>query len=452
MQELGVESAERLLLVGQLAAVEGMVVDPVADSFHAPVVVDGGSSVHATEALFVHAALAQFLSAIDHDRVGVHGGGDNHGGDGGKRASGEEIGGDALLVVVFEEVQHTVLYVFQTLPATGDAGSGSLSADNGTKGIVKSHFIIKIVELPRMDIVPVFIRIIDFGNEQNAVPLLNLRDDPLPKLNGHHLRHIATEGINAFPRPEAENIQHFQPCIGQRVKVAGAAMDIINAVVQFDSLVPVISPRLGRKAVVAGCLGGKFAVCKMLLLFVVEMQCQCTFRHIIEIVAGVKSLACVVMFAEVGNKRALGVRMVLAGYVVGHKVDDNLHACLVRPLNQLFKLLHTVGNTVGKCRIYVVVILDGVGRACRAFHYAAVVFADAVSREIGLGGMFDNAGVPDVGNAQLLYLRQSQSGKGREFARAVFRHIPIADKPLVQVSKQAGEHLINNYFVFVLHV
>ena len=63
-----VRVVECLLLVGQFLRPCGQLLQGT----HAPVVEDGRAAVCSAESLAVHARFAEFLSEVDHERIGVH--------------------------------------------------------------------------------------------------------------------------------------------------------------------------------------------------------------------------------------------------------------------------------------------------------------------------------------------------------------------------------------------
>ena len=73
--------------------------------------------------------------------------------------------------------------------------------------------------------------------------------------------------------------------------------------------------------------------------------------------------------------------------MVGHKVDDDLQSCLVRALYQGFKLLHALIYVDGKIGIDIIIVADGVRRACPTLHHGWVLGGYAILRVVGLGSM-----------------------------------------------------------------
>ena len=68
----------------------------------------------------VLAFLAEFLTEVDHHGSGADGGGHYERGGYEVGLSGKLFGGEAMLVVVFEEVEHVWLHVAEALPASGE--------------------------------------------------------------------------------------------------------------------------------------------------------------------------------------------------------------------------------------------------------------------------------------------------------------------------------------------
>ena len=74
------------------------------------------------------------------------------------------------------------------------------------------------------NVVPVFCRVVYFGNEDNRIIFLDKRNRPFPKFNRDHFCHIASETVNLFACPEAEDVQHFIPRVGDRIEMLASAV------------------------------------------------------------------------------------------------------------------------------------------------------------------------------------------------------------------------------------
>ena len=69
------------------------------------------------------------------------------------------------------------------------------------------------------------------------------------------------------------------------------------------------------------------------------------------------------MRTEILDAGGSGVGMIAAGGVIGHKVDNHLHAGVVGAGHESLKLSHTVVDVDGNIGVHVIIVLDGVGRA-----------------------------------------------------------------------------------------
>ena len=78
-------------------------------TFHTPIVENRCPTVTAAEALHVHTALTEFLTGVNHKRIGVHAGTYHQSRQSTLCISSKEVGGDALLVVVLQEVEHVLV-------------------------------------------------------------------------------------------------------------------------------------------------------------------------------------------------------------------------------------------------------------------------------------------------------------------------------------------------------
>src|SRR6186713_1232542 len=109
------------------------------------------------------------------------------------------------------------------------------------QGIIKLNLIIEIVELSRLDVVPVFVWIVYLCDENNvAVYSGNLWNSPRPKFDGHHFGHVAAETIHLFCCPEQEYILHFYPCIRNWIKMFLPAVLNVNAIIKLYCFIPII--------------------------------------------------------------------------------------------------------------------------------------------------------------------------------------------------------------------
>ena len=183
------------------------------------------------------------------------------------------------------------------------------------------------------DIITIFRRIVNFSDKANIINLLHLRDHPVPEFNRNHFRHIAPETVHPFSRPEKQDIQHLRPCIGNRIEMRGTAVHIINTIIQFDRLIPIVLSGTGAEAIVTRDFAAQFAIFKIFLLSS-ELQAQGLPRYIIEIIIGIESFRSIVFLSQIFDIRHLGIRIILAGNMVGYEIDDYFHSGFMRPSDQ----------------------------------------------------------------------------------------------------------------------
>ena len=150
------------------------------------------------------------------------------------------------------------------------------------------------------------------------------------------------------------------------------------AIIQLHGLVPVVDAGSRRKRISRGS-GGVF-----LIPVGIYRQAEGLPGIVIEIVLRGPMHRLVVSSAEIH---------VLAGYMVGDEVDDQLETGLTDPVNQRAEFLHPGRRIIGQIGVHVIVVRDGVGRAGIPFHHFLGMLSPA-------GGMPDNAGTPDPVHSQ----------------------------------------------------
>ena len=60
--------------------------------------------------------------------------------------------------------------------------------------------------------------------------------------------------------------------------------------------------------------------------------------------------------------------VILPRYMIGHKIDDNLHSCLVRAFYQTLKLFHSVCDINSHVRVNIIIVNNGIRRTCLALY------------------------------------------------------------------------------------
>ena len=224
---------------------------PTAHRRDAPIVKDGGATVTTAVALSIISLLSQLLPGINHHRTGGKGGSHDKRWTHKLRIAGKLLRSKTLLVVIFKEIEHMGADAVDRLPTIGDLRRRDVMTLDAAKLVVEVHLIIKIVEAASEDIVAIDIHIIQLGNKLDfRIFLFHIRDCPFPKLHRHHMHHIATEAIHTLCRPKAQNVEHLQPSVGDRTEM-GSTVTVVDAVVEFHSLIPIILSGKGIKTIVA---------------------------------------------------------------------------------------------------------------------------------------------------------------------------------------------------------
>ena len=202
-------------------------------------------------------------------------------------------------------------------------------------------------------------------------------------------------------RPKHQNGQHFIPCIGNGVEMAGTAILVIHAIIQFDRLIPVIDIGICVKAVISGSFGRELFIRFGSSAFHIKLSMQFRLRNIIEVVIRAERIIRIVICSQLRSPVRLHIRMILTRYVVGNEVDDNLQPAAMSALHQIFKFSHAFGNVFRQIWVYIIIVFYCVWRTGFAFYDSRMIGADVVAMIIRLCCMFNNAGIPNMGSTQL---------------------------------------------------
>ena len=433
------------LLLGR--ARQEVAVAKTVERVYVPIIEDCGTAVASAESLSVHTALAEFLTGINHQRIGAHKRRNRQRGSRLFARAGKEVGGDALLVVVFEEIKHVRADIVHALPLSRDARGRRLAAHDGAERVVKPHFVVEIVKAA-LQIATVFGGIVHLCHENKfRIFFLHLGNGIRPKLCGHHFRHVAAKTVHALLRPKEQNGRHLVPRVGHRVEVRSAAGVEVHAIVQLNRFVPVVAAWTGREAIVARHLCGIFAIRHIggtVLLKV--LRAEHLPGQVVEIVLRRKAFCHVVALAEVFYAGGFSIGMVRACHVVGHEVYQHFKPCLVRAAHKRLKFLHALFRRGGEVGADVVIVFNGIRRTGFAFHHCGVVFCDAVGRVVGLRGVFQHARVPYMRKSEILDAFQRFGRKVAQFAATILVNVAAGNIVCRRVAVKAGQHLVYRYF------
>ena len=131
--------------------------------------------------------------------------------------------------------------------------------------------------------------------------------------------------------------------------------------------------------------------------------------------------------------------------MVGHEVDDDLQASLVRPLHKLLEFADARLRVFRQVGINVVVVANGIRAACLALHHIGVVLGNAVGGVVGLAGMLNDACEPNMGTAKSPNLIQSLGCKVLHGAASVLLLGAEGDAVSVVCTEKAGKDLIDGH-------
>ena len=263
--------------------------------------------------------------------------------------------------MVLKKIEHVITDVVGLLPSPSNSLYRLVAADDITNCIVHTYLVVKIVEACTK-VVAVFSWIIDLTDKDDIrICKLHLVRSPAPELDRHHLSHITAETVDTLTRPEKQNVSHLAPGIGNRVEVPHMTSIIVDAIIQLHGLIPVVHPWRIAETVVTRSLGRLFDIGLRLTMIKVEVRRKPLTRTIIEIVLWVETNLGIVIFTEILHTFRLADGMILTGHMIGHEVDNHLHASPMSTLHEPFELLHTLVHVRCQVRIYVIIVCDGIG-------------------------------------------------------------------------------------------
>ena len=151
--------------------------------------------------------------------------------------------------------------VVRGLPSLRDSRGRCVTTNHTAERIVEPHLIIEKIEATMCNVTAIFLRIVHFRNELHGRGLLlHLRNGIMPKLYGHHLRHVTTESIDSLFHPEEQNVSHLLPRVGNGVEMACTSADIIHTVVEFHGFVPVVAAGPRIKEIIPGGFSRHFEI------------------------------------------------------------------------------------------------------------------------------------------------------------------------------------------------
>ena len=279
--------------------------------------------------------------------------------------------------MILQETEHPRLQLGLELPFLRQRGGRPLAPDDAAQGIIETGLVVEQVET-RIGIFPVVFLAVNFRDEEQVGVIGTQRvESPVEEGCRNEFHHVAAETVDALPYPEMQHLQHLAP--GTPVMV-----------VEFNGIIPVVERGPGVEHVVSGRKSGVLDI------------------------AAVQRFGKMQGFSERIEVLRREIAVILAVHVVGHEVDDDLHAGLVRTGDEGLELGHAIVEIDGQGRVDIEPVADGVGRSSLTLDERGI--AVRKGPEMGAGGVGDHAGVPHGADRQLLEFEQHVVGDVVELA------------------------------------
>ena len=182
-----------------------------------------------------------------------------------------------------------------------------------------------------------------------------------------------------------------------------ASITIINTVIQLHRFIPIIHSRTIVEMIITSSLGRHFMISIMFLID--KTKRQLLIRTVIKVILLVELSISSVILSQIFYSIRLAYRLIFSRHMIGDKVHNNFHACMMGARNQALPLLHTFFHVYGKVRIHIVIIGDSIRRARFSFHHFRMLTWYAVTlRIVRCGCMTNYTREPHVRDAQIAYL------------------------------------------------
>ena len=94
-----------------MSTVKPISIIPIAQTLDTPIVEDRRPTISTAKTFLIHTWLSQFLTAIDHHRISIHGRRNNHARDAQACVIGKKRRSDTLLIMVLQEIEHVRLNI-----------------------------------------------------------------------------------------------------------------------------------------------------------------------------------------------------------------------------------------------------------------------------------------------------------------------------------------------------
>ena len=237
---------------------------------------------------------------------------------------------------------------------------------------------------------------------------------------------------------------------------SSTGIGIVDTIVQFHRLIPVVLLWVRVETVIASAFGRRLLISwktESLGTTGIESVHVKTFaRTIIEVVLWIEVLAGIIILAKVMDSSRFANAFVLACHMVWNEVDDDFHTRIMRALNKILKLLHAVRNRLGNIWVDVVIIGNGVWRACYSFHHLRVLTWYSKTGIVSACGMAYNTSIPNMGYAQLPHTAKLGTLNVVHLPDAILLNRSPFLAGGVAIAEEASEDLVYYYLLHLYFV
>ena len=130
--------------------------------------------------------------------------------------------------------------------------------------------------------------------------------------------------------------------------------------------------------------------------------------------------------------------------MVGDKVHQDLQACLVGTLDEGVQLCLSRVGIFGEVGVDVVVVLDGIGRACLPLHCVGVVGTDALGAVVGLRSVLQQADIPDVSCSETADIGEGFGSEVTELPRAILGECAMGLTGRILIPPESSEGRVDD--------
>ena len=106
-----------------------------------------------------------------------------------------------------------------------------------------------------------------------------------------------------------------------------------------------------------------------------------------------------------------------------------------------------MGHIDGEVRVDIIIVGNGIRRACLTLHHTRMLRRKAVVGIVGLSGMTDDSRLPHMRHTKLLDSLQTILINISEFSTTIFGNRAVLYTRRITIAEKSSKYLINNYFI-----